>query len=479
MSDLSSGPIRYRQLTAIIKATKPRSIVEVGCWDGQRAIQMATEALKHHPVVAYWGYDLFEDATEETDARELNVKRHVTLDEINATLTKFRDSNPGFSFLLLKGDTRQTLTNDQTEMAYRFDDGTAVGPREAEFVFIDGGHSVETMRSDMEALAGCPVVVMDDFYLEDEDGKRPDITKFGCNSLIDGVKAWKQLADKDSVKDGGHVRMVVRGWEPRVNLVVKTKNCVPEDEIRENIRYSLSRGLPEVAECVPHGNMAIMCSGGPSLIGRLDDIRAYAAKADARIVCVKHSHDTLLGQGIVPWACVLLDPRSHVRDFIEKPHPKVTYLAASMVHRTTIDQLIEKGARVFLYHASVGANEKDIIKKGHMIQGGSTSATRGVPVLYALGFRKFACYGYDSCYYTKPDMKEKTPNGEPRYFEVEVLGRKFWTDGELVAQCQDFEQIIRQGFLVDLETYGDGMIPHIHRQLNGKKASFAETFDAR
>jgi hypothetical protein len=440
---------------------------------------MATEALKHNPEVAYWGYDLFEDATEETDARELNVKRHVTLDEASATLTEFRKVNPGFSFLLVKGDTRQTLVNDQAEMAYRFADNTLVGPREADFAFIDGGHSIETMRSDITALSGCAVAVMDDFYLEDEEGRRPDIEKFGCNSLVEIDKAWKQLADKDPVRDGGYVRMVVRNWEPRVNLVVKTKNCVPEDEIRENIRYSMTKSLPEITECAPHGRLAVMCSGGPSLIGRLDEIRAYAKRDDARIVCVKHSHDILLGQGIVPWACVLLDPRDHVKDFIEKPHPDVVYLAASMVHATTIDRLIENKARAFLYHASVGANEEDIIKKGHMIQGGSTSATRGIPVLYALGFRRFACYGYDSCYYAKPDMKEKTPNDEPRYFEVEVMGRKFWSDGELIAQCQDFEQIVRQGFLVDLEVHGDGMIPHIYRGLKGKRADFAEIFDAR
>lgn len=250
------------------------------------------------------------------------------------------------------------------------------------------------------------------------------------------------------------------------NLKIKTQNCVPDEEIQENIRYNVQHIPNWVAECKVHGGLAVMCSGGPSLEGYLEQIRAKQ-EAGAKVVCVKHSHDLLIQSGIIPWACFLLDPRSHVKEFIENPHPDVIYFVASMCHPSTIDRLNERGATVYGYHAHVGAGEKEVLEEmkvsSFLIGGGSTSATRGVSVLNVLGFRRYHLYGYDSCYFDREPTKEKAKNGLPKWFEVEVGNRRFVTDAELLAQCQDFDKLLDLGrdVFAEIEVYGNGMIPHI------------------
>jgi predicted O-methyltransferase YrrM len=448
--------MRYNQLLPLIQHHKPKLIVEVGTWNGIRALMMCQEAIKHQESVHYVGFDLFEDATEETDARELNVKAHATMAEVESRLLDFAEKHPGFTFRLIKGDTRKTLAPG------------FFGKLDPDFAFIDGGHSIETIRSDYEALKHSKVVVMDDFYT----GR--DTNEHGCNEIV-AEESHIVLPHKDPVKGGGKVQMVIlprEAWPGKANLVIKTKNCVPDEEIQANIRHAKEKMPNWIVECKAHDLPVTLVSAGPSFKDHLDELRGR------RVVCVKHSHDELIENGIIPWACMLLDPRSHVQDFIENPHPDVIYFVASMCHPTTIDRLIERDATIWGYHAYVGAGEQDIIGEGIMVGGGSTSAVRGISVLHALGFRSFEMYGYDSCYYEKPDFTTKDKNGNQRYFEVEVSGRKFWSDAELVAQAQDFDKLMAQEKELELNVIGDGMIPHIWNLKRKILPDFSEVIGA-
>ena len=102
-------PERYKQINLIIDYLKPASIVEIGTWNGNRAIDIASAALRHHAYVHYWGFDLFEHATVDHDQRALNVKPHIALKEVYAKLGRFKEDHPGLSFNLIRGDSRQTL----------------------------------------------------------------------------------------------------------------------------------------------------------------------------------------------------------------------------------------------------------------------------------------------------------------------------------------------------------------------------------
>lgn len=433
---------RYAQLLGIIQEEKPKTIVEIGAWSGDRAIEMATQLIADDLPCHYVGFDLFEEATDETDEAELNVKKHFSLDDVKNKLAGFAGEHPKFTFELFKGNTRTTLAN--------FDPDQFEGPVMA---FIDGGHSCHTIASDLNAVLGCDVIVLDDYYREDEDGKMPDTSKYGCNHVLESVgeagEHYHVMPVYDRVKDGGFVQMVSIGkkYDIQVSrkLDIKTKNAVSDEAIQRNVLYALQHGLPEINRYYPHDGRVSFISGGDSFKQNLDKIRADQ-ESGHYVVCVKTSHDVLIEAGIIPDACILLDPRSHVVEFIENPHPDIQYYVASQVYFETLRHLIKKEANIILYHAMVNAGEQEMLGGGKfMILGGSTAATRGISLLHTLGFRNFTLYGYDSSYFEHPGEEyEKKYEGKQakRIMKVKVAGEEFLTTPELVAQSKDFEQLM-------------------------------------
>jgi hypothetical protein len=195
--------MRYSQLEILIQDYKPRHIVEIGTWNGDRAIRLATVALKYQANVHYVGYDLFEAATANDDSRELNVKPHNTIEAVAAKLKAFREVHSGFSFDLIPGDTRYSLKAVVTDFAY-----------------IDGGHSIGTIQSDLNRLQGSRVIVLDDYYLPDEQGSIPDTSLYGCNSVI-ANSPHVVLPLRDRIKDGGYVMMALIG--PPISVLGRAK----------------------------------------------------------------------------------------------------------------------------------------------------------------------------------------------------------------------------------------------------------------
>lgn len=173
--------MRYTQLLDAVRAKNPRAILEVGTWNGQRALEMLNLA----PYAAYYGFDLFEDATSQTDAEEMNVKPHHYRERVLERLF-------GFDAHLMKGNTRQTLANFNTPV---------------DFVWLDGGHSVETIRQDWDNIKRCLTpdawVFFDDYY----SGPEIDTTRFGCNEIVRDLR-HEVLPAKDPVRGGGFVQMV-------------------------------------------------------------------------------------------------------------------------------------------------------------------------------------------------------------------------------------------------------------------------------
>lgn len=163
--------------------------MEIGTNKGASAEIICREALKYHDKVHYIGYDLFEDATVETDAREGNGKSHGVEAQVRERLSKIE----GLTFELVRGDTRKTLHGTENDV---------------DFVFIDGGHSVETIRGDYEAVKNSRLIVFDDYYTEGAD-----LSKVGCNSVLEGVP-HEVLPAQDNSKGLG-IRFAVVGYSSK------------------------------------------------------------------------------------------------------------------------------------------------------------------------------------------------------------------------------------------------------------------------
>ena len=173
---------RYSQLIKLVEQQQPKRILEVGTWNGHRAVQM----LEASPLAHYYGFDLFENADAKTDEREFNVKKHFSIDDVYQYMMMYF---PG-QFELYRGDSNKTLRDFQTDYI--------------DFAFIDGGHSVATIKNDLHnvmRLMEKGTIVLDDYY----KGVQKD--GVGCNTVLNGLD-FEELPLCDPVAGGGTVQMV-------------------------------------------------------------------------------------------------------------------------------------------------------------------------------------------------------------------------------------------------------------------------------
>lgn len=181
--------MRYSQLIDIVKANKPKVVVEIGSWDGGRAIEMA----KVNPDMHYVGFDLFERASEYSDLKEKNVKPHYSARQVMDRLDDF-----GLKATIVCGDTNET-----------FSSWADANPESVDMVYIDGGHSVDTITNDyknaLKAIKKGGIIVFDDYY---ED--MPNIDRFGANRVLEASgRDFDVLPLKDPVRGGGFTKMAV------------------------------------------------------------------------------------------------------------------------------------------------------------------------------------------------------------------------------------------------------------------------------
>jgi hypothetical protein len=477
------GPKRYKQLADMVRhyseGLNSFSIVETGTWNGGRAIEMALAAFENVDAVHYRGFDLFEDATDETDKIELNIKQHNTYVAINDRLRQFsnkmKENSKVFTFTLYKGDTKKTME------AHQFND--------VDLAYIDGGHSYDTVSSDYKHLSNVPVVVFDDYYNYQEEDKEVPEEHAGI------IKTFKEAKDKnkyilpsqDMTAFGSNVHLAVlldKDTKPlpneliRTPIIIKPKDCMPSDYIRNNIKENLGlvNDYDWVKKYKPTDDHVAVVSGGTIDFKSLKRIRK---KHDAQIWCVKHALPKLLEQGITPDACLVLDPRpiegisTHGvkrTELFENIPEETTFYIASMTDPSVTRHIMSKTDKIKGFHAFTdGIRDPSVTDKvvidtstgisngALLISGGTAAATRTIGLLDTLGYHNIHLFGFDCSIVdiTDEQKEQKDEEGRPKYIHVETGGEKFYTTGELLALAQDLEKMFEEKALqLNLRYYG-------------------------
>ena len=515
---LDIKPSRYQQLADIIRHYKPKSIIEVGTWNGGRAIEMALAAFENQDEILYRGFDLFEDGTSETDDEEFNLKAHNTQSAVIKRLQDFRakmmEKKKVFTFEIGKGNSKEIL-KDRTDL-------------DADFVLIGGGNSITTAKSDYDNLKHNPIVVMDNFFREDEDKNNAPEKYQGTNKVIDslpkgkkgGVRRWV-IPSQDMVRGGGHTHLaaILNGNDipelPKkilsVPIIVHPRDCVPKDFIKDNIQNNMKLITTWLGKFPIHKGNVILVSGGPYL--NINKLKQHIKNnPNSKIVCVKHSYPTLINNGILPWACIVLDPRpitgvsTHgiVREeLFKKIEKKTKFFVASMTDPSVTEYLIAKGAEIHGWHAyteslrdpneqkkaiknnSVTLNPDIGIPQGStLITGGTCAAMRALGIFHTMGFRHFDLFGFDSSMEepTKEQMKETTgaedEEPRPKYFQVGVGDKNYWTTGELLAMAQDCEKTFKEPPMeMNLNFFGEDTLINALWDIKDKPQTFEEKFN--
>lgn len=263
-------------------------------------------------------------------------------------------------------------------------------------------------------------------------------------------------------------------------VIIQTRNAIPHEQIRAHIEKNQQLIKEWVRPCKPNDEEIVVASAGPMLVA--EDLREEVW-AGRKVVAVKHALSPLKRAGIKPWACILLDPRPHVANFIQDADPEVIWFVASQVNPNVVLELLARGCRVIGYHASVNAGEESLInKQPHaIINGGSATATRGLFLLNHLGFGKMRLYGYDLCVPDKPNLdaveEVKDHDGaiikHPKYLELSVgmndplynLKKCFWSEPQLIAQFEEINDLIKNNKF-ELKAFGDGIVPFMIKSKN-------------
>lgn len=298
-----------------------------------------------------------------------------------------------------------------------------------------------------------------------------------------------QLAITGQIINSNTANTNVSSNDKKVNI--KTKNAVPNEKIQqhieENIIYGRTMGVKEIMPCQIHNGVAYMVGGSPSykLPEKLKVIRKSVREPNHYLFSSKTALPFLLENKIKPYACILLDPREHIPSFVTETEKDIIYFVASQCNPQTLKNLVNNGNTVFLYHAGVNAGEADVLKKlgtkSPLIGGGSTSVMRGMGLLQVMGFHQFKLFGVDSSYPEKP-VKVHGFNQEKPSMQVTMndnadktdIGKQYWTDPELIAQCNDMEMIMRNWFNIKIENYSDGMMGDMFKHLSKSRRQYKD-----
>ncbi len=133
-------PDRYERLYRIFAQERPQRFMEIGVWRGERASKFIELALKHYPAneIEYFGFDLFEMLSNKLQVEEVS-KSATQISMVKDRLARFEDL--GVKVRLIQGDTKITLPREMGSLP------------SLDFIFIDGGHSYESVSSDWQCAS--------------------------------------------------------------------------------------------------------------------------------------------------------------------------------------------------------------------------------------------------------------------------------------------------------------------------------------
>ncbi len=209
-----------------------------------------------------------------------------------------------------------------------------------------------------------------------------------------------------------------------------------------------------VAQEPRHDGRVAIVAYGPSLKQTWQYLKTEKRAFGTKIVSVSGAHDFLIERGIVPDYHIEVDPREHKAWFTRNPHPEVTYWIASCCHPALIDNLLDKGCKVALWHVYNSDTDRTIVDengpdpKGWLICGGGSVACRATNVMYTRGYRSFSMYGMDCSFEPTGAQHAGDHSGKLHpTWNVRVGDRWFLTSANMVYTARGFIQnakVLRQ-----------------------------------
>lgn len=238
----------------------------------------------------------------------------------------------------------------------------------------------------------------------------------------------------------------------------------PDEVIDENVRINSARDLKWVMAQKPHDGIAVMVGGGPSITDHVEDIRTLKGCGGV-VFAMNAASQWLRGKSVPVDYQVFSDAKEETASLVD-PAAKA-HLMASQVSPKTMEAV----RAPIVWHLETGEIEKNFppekVKRGGyaLLGGGAATGNSAMCVAYALGFRTFHVFGFDSSHrdgkghaYRQP-MNDLIPT-----VEVEWAGKIYTCSVAMKAQAEKFQitaqALTQAGCLI--EVYGDGLLQHMY-----------------
>ena len=246
-----------------------------------------------------------------------------------------------------------------------------------------------------------------------------------------------------------------------------------DDVAIANVRANLAVERPALEMHDAHDRVVAIVGSGPSAAGDIEHIRELT-EAGALVIGLNGAARWLIAQGIIPDFGMLLDMRADNRKFVEGVSPVHGWLIASHC----APEVVDAAENVTLYHFANPALQPHIPNGATLIGGGATVGLTALPLGFALGFRHFHLFGYDSSESEgQTHLLTQSVNAiEGLRMTVFAVGQEFVTSPGMYAQAKAFPEVCAAMIEAGAETiavHGYGLLPAIARAMVEPQAALA------
>jgi len=253
-------------------------------------------------------------------------------------------------------------------------------------------------------------------------------------------------------------------WNPSASApliipAILACNTSDEDLIR-NVTVNGALDLPWLAMSDPHAGIAILCGGGPSIAGDVEMIRGLQA-AGGRVFAMNGASAWLRKHGIDVDYQVIADAKPETATLVD-PEAR-EHLLASQVNPATMQSV----PRPTVWHQEFGNVEaflppSRVENGGYVLIGGSVSVgNAALGLTYAMGYRTYHLFGYDSSHEPGRSHAYAQPmNADAPVCDVEWGGKRFIASVAMKVQAERFQILARvlQEAGCTLHVHGDGLL---------------------
>jgi 2-polyprenyl-3-methyl-5-hydroxy-6-metoxy-1,4-benzoquinol methylase len=237
-----------------------------------------------------------------------------------------------------------------------------------------------------------------------------------------------------------------------VHLVCNTPDDVLIANINANSKVHRKWIGTEKLKNVP----AIFCGSGPSLadsLGEIDEIRTRGGI----VFAMNGATNFLAGKGVYADYQVICDAREATGDLVG---PAKHHLFASQVHPS----LFEKKPDAILFHVDIGLPAEELPTHDHeyvMVGSNGSVGNVALTLAYAMGYREFHVFGYDSSFRGNDSHAMSQPmNALEPITEVEYAGKKYTVTFTMKSAADVFPRLAYQMETLgcSFAVYGDGFV---------------------